>query len=113
MNEPKNQLSYATLFTKGLLIIALFCGHVAAAQTKVLKTFTNPILPAGADPWITYKDGYYYYTNTLGDSIIIWKTKDIADLRNAPKKTIWIPPVGKAFSSEVWAPEIHFIDNKW
>ncbi|RFZ84823.1 glycosyl hydrolase family 43 [Mucilaginibacter terrenus] len=100
-----------------LLFIGLICNALstssALAQTKKLKTFTNPILPSGADPWITYKDGYYYYTNTLGDSLIIWKTKDIADLRNSPKKTIWVPPTGKSYSRELWAPEIHFINNKW
>ncbi|MBS7562955.1 glycoside hydrolase family 43 protein [Mucilaginibacter sp. Bleaf8] len=87
--------------------------HPSQAQKKKIKTFTNPILPSGADPWITYKDGYYYYTNTLGDSLIIWKTKDIADLRNSPKKTIWIPPRGETYSSEIWAPEIHFLEGKW
>jgi GH43 family beta-xylosidase len=99
------------LFT--LLIAFLLTATVADAQKRKLKTFTNPILPSGADPWITYKNGYYYYTNTLGDSLIIWKTKDIADLRNSPKKTIWIPPTGKSYSREIWAPEIHFYDNKW
>jgi GH43 family beta-xylosidase len=113
MNEVKKHPLHILFLIKAILVVALFCNQHAAAQTKVLKTFTNPILPTGADPWITYKDGYYYYTNTLGDSIIIWKTKDIADLRNAPKKTIWIPPVGQRYSREVWAPEIHFIDNKW
>lgn len=96
-----------------LTLAFLLTGPSADAQKKILKTFTNPILPSGADPWITYKDGYYYYTNTLGDSLIIWKTKDIADLRNSPKKTIWVPPAGKNYSRNIWAPEIHFINNKW
>jgi GH43 family beta-xylosidase len=99
------------LFT--LPIAFLLTATSADAQKTKLKTFTNPILPSGADPWITYKDGFYYYTNTLGDSLIIWKTKDIADLRNSPKKTIWIPPAGEKYSREIWAPEIHFLDNKW
>lgn len=113
MNKGKKHPLHIAFLIKALLVVSLFCNQQAAAQTKVLKTFTNPILPAGADPWITYKDGYYYYTNTLGDSITIWKTRDIADLHKAPKKTIWVPPVGQRFSRDVWAPEIHFIDNKW
>lgn len=31
------------------------------------QTFTNPLLPSGADPYSYYKDGYYYYTHTTGD----------------------------------------------
>jgi len=77
------------------------------------STFTNPLLPSGADPWSIHKDGYYYYTNTLGDRIDIWKTKSLADLKIAERKTIWIPPAGTSYSKEIWAPEIHFIHGKW
>lgn len=101
------------LLKRVIYVLFAVLALTATAQKKKIKTFTNPILPSGADPWITYKDGYYYYTNTLGDSLLIWKTKDIADLRHAPKKTIWIPPAGKSYSRELWAPEIHFIDGKW
>jgi GH43 family beta-xylosidase len=77
------------------------------------KTFTNPLLPSGADPWSIYKDGYYYYTHTFGDRLVIWKTKSIADLKTAPRKTVFMPPPGKPYSKGLWAPELHFISNKW
>ena len=76
-------------------------------------TFTNPLLPAGADPWSIYKNGFYYYTHTVGDRLIIWKTKSLADLKTAPHKTVFIPPTGKAYSKGLWAPELHFINKKW
>jgi len=82
---------------------------VCAAQ----QTFTNPLLPSGADPWSIYKDGYYYYTNTLGNRIDIWKTKNLAELKTAERKTIWTPPAGTNYSKEIWAPEIHFLNTKW
>jgi GH43 family beta-xylosidase len=71
------------------------------------------LLPSGADPWSIYKDGYYYYTNTLGGRIDIWKTKNLANLKSAERKTIWTPPQGTLYSKEIWAPEIHFIRGKW
>ncbi len=77
------------------------------------KTFTNPLLPSGADPWSIHKDGYYYYTQTLGDRLVIWKTKNIADLKTAPRKTVFLPPPGTPYSKGLWAPELHFINNKW
>ncbi|MES2646386.1 MAG: glycoside hydrolase family 43 protein [Bacteroidota bacterium] len=77
------------------------------------STFTNPLLPRGADPWSIYKDGFYYYTHTLGDRLVIWKTKNIAELATAPSKTVFRPPAGKPYSKDLWAPEIHFINNKW
>ncbi len=89
------------------LFLSLFGGCVFA------QTFTNPLLPVGADPWSIYKDGHYYYTHTLQDSIVIWKTANLANLEKAERKTIFIPDSGKAYSKEIWAPEIHFLNNKW
>ena len=77
------------------------------------KTFTNPILPSGADPWVTYKGGYYYYTNSTGRNLVIWKTKSIVDMRNAKRKVVWVPPTGTGYSKELWAPELHYINHKW
>jgi GH43 family beta-xylosidase len=76
-------------------------------------TFTNPLLPSGADPWATYRDGYYYYMQTMGKRLVLWKTRDLARLGTAERKTIWTPPANKAWSREIWAPEIHFMDGKW
>lgn len=94
-----------SLMTMLLVSFSIIC----AAQ----QTFTNPLLPSGADPWSIYKDGYYYYTNTLGNRIDIWKTKNLAELKTAERKTIWTPPAGTNYSKEIWAPEIHFLENKW
>ncbi|MCR8668684.1 glycoside hydrolase family 43 protein [Aestuariibaculum sp. M13] len=77
------------------------------------KTFQNPILPSGADPYSTYHNGYYYYTHTLGNRLMLWKTKNLADLKNAESKLIWTPPTGTMYSKEIWAPEFHIINNKW
>ena len=77
------------------------------------NTFTNPLLPSGADPWCTYKDGYYYYTNTTGRNVTIWKTKNIVDLKSAEKKIVWTPPQTGPYSKEIWAPEIHYLQGKW
>lgn len=76
-------------------------------------TFTNPLLPSGADPWCIYKDGYYYYTNTTGHNIKIWKTANIADLATAENKVVFNPPPKGLYSKEIWAPEIHFLQGKW
>lgn len=94
-----------------LFIVLLIMVGCSAAPAQ--KTFTNPLLPSGADPWSIHVDGYYYYTNTLGNRIDIWKTKNLADLQHAERKTIFTPPEGTQYSKELWAPEIHFIDSKW
>ncbi|QPH40746.1 glycoside hydrolase family 43 protein [Pedobacter endophyticus] len=86
---------------------------VLTAKMTLAQTFTNPLLPSGADPWSIYKDGYYYYTNSSGNRLVIWKTKSLANLRTAEKKTVFVPEKGQPYSKELWAPEIHFLNNKW
>ena len=91
----------------------IICSLVTVAQAQSETTFTNPLLPAGADPWCIYKNGYYYYTHTTGKNITIWKTKTIAKLESAEKKIVFTPPTSGPYSKEIWAPEIHSLNNKW
>lgn len=96
------------------LIVLLLCiSQSGFAQTGNSKEFTNPLLPSGADPWVIYKDGFYYYTNSTGNRLVIWKTKSVAQLSTAEKRTIWVPPAGTNYSKELWAPELHFLNDKW
>ncbi|MEO6922768.1 MAG: glycoside hydrolase family 43 protein, partial [Bryocella sp.] len=93
------------------LVVTLALSLAAFAQAA--ETFTNPVLPAGPDPWVIAYNGTYYYTNTTGRNLTLWKTRDMADLAHAQRKVIWTPPPNTAYSKEIWAPELHRFDNKW
>ncbi|RWY50333.1 glycoside hydrolase family 43 protein [Mucilaginibacter gilvus] len=95
------------------LIITIGVANIIYAQAPSKKAFTNPLLPSGADPWVIYHNGYYYYTNSLQNKLNIWKTKNLANLASAEKKTVWIPPANTQYSKELWAPELHYLNNKW
>ncbi len=90
-----------------------FAQQTMQKEEKKAQTFTNPLLPSGPDPWNIYHNGYYYYMHTLGNRLDLWKTKDLSQLNNAQRITIWTPPKEGMHSKEIWAPEIHFFDNKW
>jgi len=95
---------------------ALGQGVAAKAPIPTAKdaaSFANPLLPSGADPWVTLKDGYYYYMHTTGKNLTLWRTRDVTDLKRAPHKVIWTPPNSGPYSRDVWAPEIHFLEGKW
>lgn len=98
-----------TMFKQPILFIAL----LLLSYTSIAQQLTNPLLPAGADPYSFFKDGYYYYTHTVGNRLMLWKTQNLADLKAAPSKTIWTPPQGTPYAKNVWAPEIHYIQGKW
>lgn len=82
-------------------------GHPTATE------FVNPLLPSGADPWVTSRGGFYYYMNTTGRSLEIWKTRSMADLATAEHKVVWLPPATGPDSREIWAPELHFLQGRW
>ena len=77
------------------------------------STFTNPLLPSGPDPWVIKKDNYYYYTHTLGNRISVWRTTKMSELSTASVQTIWSAPSTGPNSRNLWAPELHFLNNKW
>lgn len=77
------------------------------------STFGNPLLSSGPDPWVIKKDSFYYYTQTSGDRIRIWKTKALSQLTYAAPVTIWTKPQTGPNSENVWAPELHYLDGKW
>jgi GH43 family beta-xylosidase len=94
-----------------LLLFACYCNGQEAEAPQ--NTFVNPLFKSGADPWIIQKDGFFYYTNSSGTRLFIRKAGSISALKNAAQKTIWTPPPGTAYSKEIWAPELHFINGKW
>ena len=98
---------------KNLWSLVFLLGVCLDGFSQNQSTFTNSLLPSGADPYSFYKDGYYYYTHTSQGKLVIWKTKNLADLKTAESKIIWTPPAGTMYSKELWAPEIHFIRGKW
>ncbi len=75
--------------------------------------FVNPLLPSGADPWVTSRGGFYYYMNTTQDSLQIWKTRSMAELATAEHKVVWRAPQSGPYAHEVWAPELHFLRGRW
>jgi GH43 family beta-xylosidase len=109
------------------LVLLYFCFFAAACGKKSNNgnptppppvnppgtTFSNPLLPSGPDPWVIKKDNFYYYTHTLGNRIALWKTQKMSDLKNVIPQTVWTKPATGANSNNVWAPELHFLDNKW
>jgi GH43 family beta-xylosidase len=103
-----------------LLILTLACHKGSGGGNApppgpppATNTFINPLLGAGPDPWVIRKGDFYYYTHTQGNKISLWKTAKMSDLKNAPVQTVWSAPAGGPNALNVWAPELHFLENKW
>lgn len=76
-------------------------------------TFTNPLVNFGADPFVTFEDGYYYYIRVNHDrSIWVSKSEELSRIGQVEPIQVYAPS-GDEPSAEMWAPEIHYIDGKW
>ena len=82
----------------------------------VASSFKNP-LRGGADPWVIYRDGYYYMTTVSGVTIYCYKSSTLNGLAYADGVAIWTAPKGdeinetnKMYSAEIWSPELHYIE---
>jgi len=103
-------------FLAGLLLVNATCNPKSSPSTfhaGADTTFTNPLLAGGPDPWVEQKDSTYYYMNTSGNGISLCATNRMSELNKGVFTTIWTPPATGMYSKEIWAPEIHYLQNKW
>ena len=100
---------------KALLLLFLTMCYTSYSQKpgNDQRSFNNPLFNSGADPWIIFKDGFYYYTNTSGSRLFIRKARNLEELKSSEPITIWTPLQGTNYSREIWAPELHFIKGRW
>lgn len=89
-------------------------GGVGGGTTTTTGTyFNNPLLSSGPDPWVIQKDGKYYFTKTAVNKLLVYPTAKMSQLNLSTPQTVWTPPATGAYSADIWAPEIHYLNNKW
>jgi GH43 family beta-xylosidase len=108
---------------RGIALVSALClipGAVVArsdrASTAVAATCTmkNPVLSAGADPSIWYRNGTYYLVQSDGArSINLRASPTLGGLNTAIKQVIWTAPPGTDHSAEIWAPELEYLNGRW
>ncbi|GAB3586013.1 glycoside hydrolase family 43 protein [Hymenobacter daeguensis] len=98
------------------LAAALLLGGASGALAQAPasgRTFTNPLKVNGPDPWVIRRGGFYYYTNTMGRNITLWKASTLEGVKEATGAVVWTPPAAGPNSTQIWAPELHFLGGKW
>ena len=101
-----------------LLVFASGCGSAASEQRSAARavpadscTFANPVAE-GQDPWVARRGGWYYLVESRDNAIYVYKSKELTE----PKKNgvrVWEAPDEGWNQSNLWAPELHFIDGRW
>eukprot|EP01117_Protostelium_nocturnum_P014572 TRINITY_DN5551_c0_g2_i1.p1 TRINITY_DN5551_c0_g2~~TRINITY_DN5551_c0_g2_i1.p1 ORF type:complete len:330 (-),score=74.90 TRINITY_DN5551_c0_g2_i1:24-1013(-) len=84
-------------------------GFVLVCLISLCNGFYNPIIQKGADPWIISWKNRYYYCKSAGNSIEIWSSENLDNWEKSTKKTVHVP----SHFTEIWAPELHLINNEF
>lgn len=98
---------YIQAINPGIANITLSCDNISVSVIVLVKskTFTNPLLN-GADPYVMKYNNTYYLVFTSGStSIDIYTSTNLYEFKYA--KTVYTN------DKVIWAPEIHFINNKF
>lgn len=85
----------------------------AAAGSLPPGRFVNPIAE-GADPWVTRDpvSGDYLWCFSHGNrGISLSRSQSLT--RIGRQQIVWQAPQSGPFSREIWAPELHFLDDRW
>lgn len=104
-----------------LFIVLLCCFAFAAVPHAVAQddaeegqpgVLRNPLNPyGGADPWLTYYEGYYYLaTTTWRSELIMSKSETLAGLKTAVPQQIYFETEPSRCCT-MWAPEFHLLEG--
>lgn len=96
-----------------LLLLLTGCRNTASCE---YVDYCNAGNPPANDPWVVRDgDNGYYYCWTEWDVIYVSHCDNLSDLRFAQgnKKAVYAPPKDTAYSSELWAPELHYLRGNW
>ncbi|MCC6235529.1 MAG: glycoside hydrolase family 43 protein, partial [Verrucomicrobiales bacterium] len=101
-------------------VIAVFGTGTAAAaaagaigEGREARTFTNPIVAKGADPWVVRWEGAWYRAHSGGGAVSVSRFEALEEMGKAEARRVWVPEPGREYSRNLWAPEIHHLDGRW
>lgn len=75
------------------------------------NTFSNPITQ-GADPWVVKQGSTYYSVESRGGGIYVYRSDTLPQLKR-DGVLVWSPGSTGWNRSDIWAPELHHIGDRW
>lgn len=78
--------------------------------------YNEPWILQRADPFICKQsNGKYYFTASVPeyDKIVLRCSDTLAGIADAEEVTIWTKHESGIMSKHIWAPELHYLDDKW
>lgn len=107
-----NRLFRPTLLATVVALGACGGGAMVPKTSPTGCTFANPLV-SGQDPWVVRQGGYYYYAQSRDNGIWIAKSATLTDVGTANTVKVWSAPATGWNRTNIWAPELHYIDGAW
>lgn len=124
---PRRRFRYLLFCLAVLLILPQWSGVAAAEEptpdaadlmststmeVSEVSDFYNIIMQVGADPYVyKHTDDYYYNVFVNASGIMIRRSKTITGIDAGERSLAWTPVQGTMYSSNVWAPEMHYLKD--
>jgi GH43 family beta-xylosidase len=86
-------------------------GAGAAGTGPTACTFRNPI-GVGQDPWVVRRGDTYYFAESHNNAIWVHKAGWLNNVTSGGV-SVWNAPSTGWNSTNIWAPELHYIDGSW
>jgi GH43 family beta-xylosidase len=110
-------MSRRILAAVAILVVALSgLVYITPANASPAVSYTNSLIARRADPHIfKHTDGFYYFTATVPeyDRIILRRATTLQGLASAAETVVWRRHTSGDMAAHIWAPELHFINNRW
>ena len=107
-------MNFLSVFSAFFVVIAsLFNAVLPAPERKVPEDGVTLAMPlgGGCDPWFCEHDGRYYYCYSLGNGVGVKSADSLDRLFDSEGRRVYTAPQNCGYSSDYWAPELHFIDG--
>ena len=97
-------------------------GGYTLKGTLKCDAYLNPFILERADPYVIKHNDKYYFTASYPafgsvekgyDRIVLRESDTLQGLADAEEKTIWKAHDSGVMARHIWAPEIHYILDKW
>lgn len=101
-----------------LLVLTACSGGATAANpttTKAGAVFQNPVVAAGADPWVVRDGDRYLLIQSVADRLVVTRSapNDLTGIGDGTSTTVWTPPGEGPSCKALWAPELHRVGDRW
>jgi GH43 family beta-xylosidase len=117
LNNHPMTCSQTFHFTLAVFLTLAGINSVFADGEATNHVFKNPVVARGQDPWVIRWQTNYFLCQSRPDSgsdgVWVNRAARLEDIGVDHWQCVWHAPAGTAHSKQIWAPELHFLQDKW